>query len=182
KTRVDEGDPNDPHRVFLCDDRGRLLARLSPQDRIVLDGDDLRVVAAAPPEPVAKALESRLYTRLGAGTNEVHGDVVAAGRRHDVTFRALRGPEDWIVGIVVPEDHYTGALERLRMQSRNVYLVAAVLMVVGGALALRALRRGLSSVVASTARMRRFDFAPTPGGGGGVRDIDAVAESLERAK
>ncbi len=173
----------DPHLVFLCDDRGRLITRLAPEDRVVLDGDDLRVVASAPPAPVAAALKSPLLARLNENVTAVAGAVSAAGGRHLVTFRALRETQGWIVGVTVPEDHYTRELELTRTRSlAALYLMVSALMVAGGALALRSLGRGLGRLVEATARMRRFDFAPTAGGGATFRDLDVVAESQERAK
>jgi adenylate cyclase len=182
KMRVDEGDPDDPHRVFLCDDRGRLVTRLAPDDRIVLEGDDLRVVAASPPEPIAAALKSPLLAQLAEGGDEVSGVVTASGRRHLVTFRTLEDTQGWNVGIVVPEEHYTKRLEQTRRRVVAVYAIVSGLMMAAGVFALRAIGRGLRGLIEATMRMRRFDFAPLPGGAAAFREIDAVAESLERAK
>jgi adenylate cyclase len=179
---VSERDPDDPHRIFLCDERGRLITRLGSDDRVVELGDDLRVVASAPPAPIAAALASPLLGQLSPKAPEATGALVVGGRRYLVTVRALHDTQGWNVGIIVPEDYYTRELERTRARSLAVYLLVSALMVAGGALALRALRRGLGSLVEATARMRRFDFAPLEGGGAAFRDVDEVAEGLERAK
>jgi adenylate cyclase len=180
--RVNENDPADPHRVLLCDERGRLITRLAPSDPVVEDGDDLRVRAAAPPADVTAALASPLLGTLSSASPEASFALTAGGRRHLVTFRALEDTQGWNVAIIVPEEHYTGALSRARARSLGVYAVVSAILIAGGVLALRALRRGLDVVVASTMRMRRFDFAPSGGAMTPFRDIDEVAESLERAK
>ena len=40
---AEDVDPGGPERVFLCDERGRLLTRLAPGDPLESSGDDLRV-------------------------------------------------------------------------------------------------------------------------------------------
>jgi adenylate cyclase len=182
KLPVDQSDPHDPHRVFLCDERGRLITRLAPDDRIVLEGDDLRVVASSPPEPIAAALQSPLLAQLALGRDQVAGVVTASGRRHLVTFRVLRDTQGWNVGVIVPEERYTRTLEQTRRGVVAVYAVVSALMVAAGVIALRAIGRGLRGLVEATMRMRRFDFAPIPAGAATFREIGAVAENLERAK
>ena len=85
-------DPGGPERVFLCDAQGRLLARLAPDDRIAVFGEDLRIVPARTPPEIAAAL---------SGPQE-SGTFDAAGEHWLVTFRALPGTQDWRVGIVAP--------------------------------------------------------------------------------
>jgi len=182
RLRVDERDAEDPHRIFLCDEQGRLITRLGPDDRLANQGDELRVVSASPPAPIAAALKSPLLGQLSASEPEASGVLTVSGRRYLVTFRVLRDTRGWNVGIVVPEEYYTRDLERARSESIAVYLLVSALMVAGGILALRALRRGLGKLVEMTGRMRRFDFAPSADFRTAFRDVDEVAESLERAK
>src|SRR5262249_50796409 len=128
------------------------------------------------------ALKSPLLAKLAQGGDEVSGVVTASGRRHLVTFRTLRDTQGWYVGIVVPEEHYTRRLEQTRRGVVAVYAMVSVLMVAAGVMARRGMGRGLRGLVEATMRMRRFDFAPLPAGAAAFREIDAVAESLERAK
>lgn len=178
---VDETGASDPHRVFLCDSRGRLLTRLGPQDRLELSGDDLRFVPVAAPPEVAAALALPVLERVAVGGEDAAADLDVGGRRYLATFRGLAETQDWIVGIVVPEDHYTGRLRAVRNRFLALYLVVAVLVLGSGAVASRAVRGGLRRVDDATSRMRSFDFtrgqtsAP-------FRDVEVVLDSLERAK
>jgi adenylate cyclase len=180
RVRVAADDDAEAHRIFLCDPGGRLVTRLDPTDRLQLSGDDLRFVASREPPEVAAALAQPLLGRMTAGT-EASGSFVTGGRRYLFTFRGLQSSQDWIVGVVVPEEVYTHRLEAVRNRFLVLYLLAMVFVLVGGALMMRAVRRGLGQVGVATARMRSFDFAPAPSGAP-FRDVEAVLESLERAK
>jgi adenylate cyclase len=180
RVRVGDDDDAEAHRIFLCDPSGRLVTRLDPDDRLQLFGDDLRFVASREPPEVAAALAQPLLGRMTPGA-EATGAFVTGGRRYLFTFRGLQSSQDWIVGVVVPEDVYTHRLEAVRNRFLVLYLLAMVLVLVGGALMMRAVRRGLGQVGVATARMRSFDFAPAPVAAP-FRDVEAVLESLERAK
>src|SRR5262249_667916 len=128
------------------------------------------------------ALASPLLGKLSLEHPEEKGSLDVGGRRYLVTFRMLHDTQGWLVGIVVPEDHYTGEIRRTEARSLSIYLAVTAFMVAGGALALRSIRRDLGRLSHSTARMRAFDFAPSDGSARAFRDIDDVSESLERAK
>ena len=181
RMRVDEPGADDPHRVFLCDAQGRLLSRLGPHDRMVLSGDDLRVDGADAPPQVKAALVHPALAKAVASDRAADGNLVLGGRRYLVTFRALADTQGWVVGIVVPEDHYTARLQALRDRFLALYLAVAALALGGGLATARAVRRGLRRVDESIERMRSLDFAPRPTGAP-FRDVEAVLDSLERAK
>jgi adenylate cyclase len=178
--RVDPMDPTDPHRVFLCDPQGRLLARLGARDRLEVSGDDLRFVAEDPPPQVTAALRLPVLSSVAAG-EEATTDLDVDSQRYLATFRRLAETQDWIVGIVVPEEHYTARLLAVRNRFLFLYLVVAGLTLGGGMLAARAVRRGLRRVGDATARMRAFDFERGPTDAP-FRDVEVVLDSLERAK
>jgi adenylate cyclase len=180
RVRIGDDDDAEAHRIFLCDPSGRLVTRLDPDDRLQLSGDDLRFVASREPPEVAAALAQPLLGQMTPGA-EASGGFVTGGRRYLFTFRGLQSSQDWIVGVVVPEDVYTHRLEAVRNRFLVLYLLAMVFVLVGGALMMRAVRRGLRQVGVATARMRSFDFAPAPVAAP-FRDVEAVLESLERAK
>jgi len=185
------GGGEDPHRKFLFDGEGRLVTRLSPADRLTgTAADALRVAPAALPPEVAAALRHPLLARLGEGRPRASGTLEADGRRFLVSFRTLadaegRLPEggiwDWRIGIVVPEEAYLAGLVR----TRNLLLGGAGavmgLILAGGTLAVRAVRRGLARIVGETARLRRFEFSPaaplSP-----FADVRETMEALEQAK
>ncbi|MDP9149475.1 MAG: hypothetical protein M3O36_05990 [Myxococcota bacterium] len=176
-----EGDEREPQRIFLCDTEGRLVARLDPEDRLELSGDDLRVVPAHLPAPIARALSSPSLRALTTERPEGNDAFDAAGVRYLATFRALPSSQGWIVGVVVPEGLYTRDLRDLRRRFLVAFLVVAVVIAIGGGLVLREIERAFRRIAAVTARMRHFDFAPasapTP-----FRDVAEVFDGLERAK
>jgi adenylate cyclase len=188
---VAESDPNDPHRVFICDPQGRLITRLSPDDIVTSvdddgkpdpNGEDLRVVPKKMPAAVAAALKLPTLSELDAGDSK--GDSVdIGGEKHLVTFAALPLglSRSWIVGIVVPESYY---LRELLAQRRKLMMWSALALLaiaVGGYLALRALGRGLGHVTSQADHIRRFEFAAAPARSA-FRDVTTTVESLERAK
>lgn len=181
RLKVNEAMPDDPHRVFLCDERGALITRLSPGDALGDVDGNVRVVPVAPPPDVTAALRHPALGRVSAEHLWASGDFSLDGRRYLVTFRGLGRTQGWRVGIVVPEDYYLGDL--LRARDTLLWCAAAVmgLILAGGALTLRAVRRGLSEIVQATARMRRFDFAPAPAAAP-FREVADVMDGLERAK
>ena len=172
QAHVDPADAADPHRVFLCDAQGRLLARLGADDRLALSGDDLRFVPKNPPAAVSAALGLPLLAHMAPG-EDATSDLVVDGRRYLATFRGLADTQDWIVGIVVPEAHYTARLQAVRDRFLLLYLVVAAIVLGMGMVASGAVRRGLRRVDDATARMRAFDSdrAPTEAP---FRDVEAV--------
>jgi adenylate cyclase len=164
-------DPEGPERVFLCDEQSRLLTRLAPEDRLVLFGEDLRIVPARVPPEVAAAL---------AGPQR-SGALDAAGQRWLVTFRTLPGTQGWRVGIVAPEAYYTRDLRALRDRFLLALAALTAIVLAGGAAALRPVRRSLARVVDVTARMRRFDLAPAPADAP-LREVAEVMQGVELAK
>ena len=93
----------------------------------------------------------------------------------------LENSQDWWVGLVVPESELVGSLPGLRRQLLysallGGYLVA--LLVVG---LFGLLRRELSRLHGTAARMRDFDFSAQPVRQN-LREVAEVAQSLETAK
>jgi adenylate cyclase len=181
RVRVEPADTTDPHLVFLCDAQGRLLSRVGAKDRLELSGDDLRFVPTDPPAQLTAALALRLLSRLAAGEEATDSDLVVAGHKYLATFRRLAETQDWIVGILVPEEHYTARLQAIRNRFLALYLAVAFLALATGFVATRAVRRGLGRVQESATRMLAFDFRPeTPVAT--FPDVEVVLDGLERAK
>ena len=189
--RLDTRGGEDPHVKFLFDGEGRLVTRLSPDDRLYDAGDALRVTPAMLPPEVALALSHPMHEAVSAENPRASGEIEVGGRRFLVSFRSLAdaarwqpegGIEDWRIGIVVPEEAYLGDLEK----TRNVLLGSAAVVIAvilgGGALTLGAVRRGLARIEGETKRMRCFDFAPSPTDDTPFADVREAVESLELAK
>jgi adenylate cyclase len=158
-------------RVLLCDDRGRLVARLAPGDKVQSFDDELRIVAAREPPEVAAAL-----ARAGRS-----GGFVADGVRYLVTFQGIANSQGWMTAILVPQDFYTHDLRALRDKFLGGLLAVTLVVLAGGWLVMRKVRSSLRDVVEATRRMRGFDFAPLPARSG-LREIADVLDGLERAK
>jgi adenylate cyclase len=164
-------DPDGVARAFLCDPHGRLLTRLEASDPLVLMDNDLRVDASHAPPEIAVALahagESRRFE--------------ARGVPWLVTFATVARTQEWLVGIVVPEAHYTRELRSLRSRFLAALAVLTALTLFAGAALLRPIRRSLARVVDATTRMRGFDLAPASTDAP-LREVTEVMEGVERAK
>jgi adenylate cyclase len=179
--KVDPRDPGDPHHVFICDTSGRLITRLSPDDTFVDVGGSLRAYPTNLPPAVTTALHRPLLSTLDENHRNGSETIRIDGRPYLVTLHRLRRPEDWVVGIVVPEDYYVHELEKLRYRFLVSYGGISLLVLVCGLFALRAVRRGFNLVLETTTRMRNFDFSPSFGGTA-FADVEEVIDGLERAK
>ena len=174
--------PDDPHRIFLADETGRLITRLGPGDRLQEQTDDsLRVAPAEVPPEVAAALAHPALREVSTDTRAASGEVTVDERRYLVTFLALPETQGWRVGIVAPEDFYLRDLSRMRRRLLLASLGVIAAILAGGALTLRIVRRGLGDVVDSTARIQNFEFAPADARSP-FADLQAVLQRLELAK
>jgi adenylate cyclase len=181
RLRVNPADPSDPHRIFVCDPRGRLVTRLSNDERFVVTDGVLRVEPHDIPPPIALALSSPLLKATGPDDRDRSGALEVDGQRYLVTFHWVSRPQGWIAGLVVPEDYYVHDLVLLRRRFLTAYAGVTVIVLAVGLWALRALLLGLGQVRASTDRMRRFDFSPLHGVTV-FADVQQTIDSLERAK
>lgn len=179
KLKVNESDPADPHRLFLADSEGRLVTRLEPEDRLELADDALRVRPARLPRAIELALSSDVLKKARGA--ERSGELIVDGERYLMTFRPLAATQDWLAGIVVPESAYTAELHRLRARLATAIALVLALILIGGGIALAALRRGLGSIVQGAARMRQLQFAAADTRAP-FRDVQEVLGSLEQAK
>jgi adenylate cyclase len=172
---------NASQRVVLCDGQGRLVARVTPSDRLVLVGDDLRWAPAAMPPEVAAALSSPVLHGMSEAHPERSMRLVAGRDAYLATFRVLANSQGWLVGIIVPENLYTADLRALQRRFLVAIGLVTLMGLAAGGILLASLRHALGLVVARTARMRAFDFAPTAVATS-FREVTQVMEGLERAK
>ncbi len=172
---------SEEERVFLCDADGRLVARVDPSDRLEIMGDDLRVASAHVPREIAAALSHPAHRELSEDQPERDARLMVDGAAYLVTFRALENSQGWVVGVVVPEAYYTSDLRALRARFFVALLALTVIVLAGGGVVLRHLRSSLGRIVATTGRMRAFDFAPAPVDAS-LREMAEVMDGMERAK
>jgi adenylate cyclase len=184
----------DPQRVALValTEQGplRLVTRPSEADRLELIEGDLRVAPARLPPELAALLASPLTRQLAQQRAEdqtrIAGVVDVRGTPWRVSLAKLPpvtgGIAGWAVAVLVVEEHYTRALAATQRSVLIAFAITlAVLLLIGG-MTLSWVRRDLSKIVATTERMRAFDFAPAPGAHSTFRDVDEAMAGLERAK
>lgn len=171
----------DPHRIFLCDDEGRLVTRIAPGDPIREFANAYRIVPETMPAEVKSALADPALRSLGEDTPVVSGHFRHANEEYLITFRRLSGTQGWIVGIVVPRSYYLGKLTAMRDHLLAVSLVTMLALVAVGSLILRAVKRAQAQIARESMKMNRFDFSSAPTAAP-FRDVSHVLESLEQAK
>lgn len=171
----------DPHHIFICDADGRLITRLSPDDPLIEDDEDLRVAPVGLPAEVKAALEMPRLRDVSPAAPVVSGDFKSGGVDFLTTFRTLPGTQDWIIGIVVPRAFYLGKLIAMRDRLLVISLGIIVTLVAGGGLVLRGVKRAQAQIRKESLKMNAFEFSPAPTASA-FRDVSEVLESLESAK
>ncbi|MDX2225626.1 MAG: adenylate/guanylate cyclase domain-containing protein [Verrucomicrobiae bacterium] len=169
------------HEIFLCDTQGRMISRMTHQDRLEEMGDDLRVNPDRLTGPVRRALQLRVLREVSESNPVVFEGYSENGRKYMVTYRYLEKNQDWVLGILVPESYYFGELQRIR---NNLLLLLGVLIVsifFIGLMILHHLGKTGSSLCHEAGRMNSFHFEPSPIQSP-FHDVREVLESLERAK
>ncbi len=183
-TRIEQ-DADAPHaEVFLCDRAGRVIAPAAEAWRLEETDDGLRVPRDAVPPLTRRALDEALPESIPESGRPVVTHFTDGGRSHLAAFAALPDSQEWLVGVLVPEDAYTQDLERSRTRLLAAASVVGVAMLAGGVLAARAAGRRFGAIVRETDRMGAFDFAATPRAAApfAVREIESVLDGMERAK
>jgi adenylate cyclase len=174
-------DPEDPFRIFLCDAEGRMVTPVSGDDRLAAAGDDLRIAPLHVPPMIALAVRDPALARAADRGAPALGRFELDGRAHDVSFRPLARTQGWLVGVTGPEDYYLRALRGTLRRLLALTLGVIALALAGGALTVRAVRRGLRQITRQAARLQAFDFAPEPPRTP-FRDVADVLDSVEQAK
>ncbi len=177
------GPPGQPdqHLIFLCDQSGGLITGFPGHERVSLSNDDLRIPTDGIPDPVVRALKEPALATVdeanpnAATTFNLHGEVYLC------SFHYLPMTQDWIVGIVVPRNFYLGDIIHASWEIFWAALAMVSTIVAAGIVILRLVLRAQSLVLHETARMNRFEFAPSRHASP-LRDVQEVLGSLERAK
>ncbi len=172
---------NDPHRIFLCDNQGRLITGFGDHARVAVSGDDLRIAPENAPPEVAQALREPVLKTVGDDRTLAATSFNYQGKVYFCTFKSLPRTQDWIVGIVVPRDFYLGQLVRIRNRVLWALLGLIVALVAGGGLVLRSVVRAQGLILRETGRMNDFQFSPAANSSY-LRDVKQVLAGLERAK
>jgi adenylate cyclase len=190
--RLGSGDvPLERERIVLLavdteDDQKQvhLVSRVSPRDRLAPLGDSLRVVPDRLPPDVAALLAGPLVASLDPEHPNGSGTLIVDGEPYLATLHELAlggGTAGWFAAVLVPESDYTRDLVRFERVLLVGFGGALALVLAVGTCTLQTVRRGFGKVVATTTRMRHFDFAPSSDVSA-IRDIDEVMTALERAK
>jgi adenylate cyclase len=174
-------DPHDPHLVFITDSSGELITRLSGEDTLRPVQDNLRFSQAHAPEQVQLSLRDPVLKLVSEETPSQSSQFVYQGKTYLVTYRAIEGSQDWILGIVVPQSYYVGPL--ITMQNRFLLITGIIIfcMCLGGIFMLRSLKKEQKKIIDETLQMHNFDFKPTDPHSI-FHDIYTILSSLELAK
>jgi adenylate cyclase len=167
--------------VFLCDAQGRLVSRVDPSDSLALFGDDLRVSPKRLFPAVEAALSSAPLKEVNFSRPVRSGSFDIQGIRYLASFRHLANTQDWIVGVVVPEAHYTRDFRSLGRRFTTALSTIMAMVLLGGFYVLRVVGRALGRITRETSKMRHFDFRPSSNDTA-LRDVSEVIDSLEMAK
>jgi len=169
----------DPHRIFISDADGRLITRLSPEDRLELVGEDLRISQRG----CRRLSRSRCRARSSTKSREWNGQAsspsaASAGWPPSARWRARRiGSWAWWS----PRRLTRASCARCARGCWRRGAVIIALVLLGGGASVIALRRGLGRIRDGTMRMSMLEFEPastvTP-----FRDVQEVLSGLEQAK
>ena len=179
----------DPQRVAVLARTGRgvlsLVTRVSADDRIAPVENDLRVVPTRLPAELAALMTSPLAAALDGGAERIDGTLDAGGTRWRATLShmpaAIGGIATWTVAVLVAEEHYTRAVAAAQRELLLALAATLGLLVTVGGVALMVVRRDLAKLIATTARMRAFDFA-AGADASPFADVNDAMAGLERAK
>jgi adenylate cyclase len=184
------GEAEDVQRIALLatapkDGTPRLVARIAPSDRMVNQDDEIRVASDRPPPEIRDLLRSPIVRGLDRAHPNASGSLVVDGEPWVATLREIDlgegGTSGWMVAILAPESRYTADLVAFERKFMSAFAITIGVLLAIGAATVIAMRRALSRVTTTTARMRMFDFAPA-GDRSFIKDIDEVMHGLERAK
>lgn len=181
RIKLSENSQTDPHRIFLCDGKGRLITRLGTEDVFTEIEGDLRVKAQNLPEEIKTALQDPGLSQVTSEHPLHAGRFELKGQTYLTTFRALGDTQDWIAGIVVPESYYLGSLEKIRHETLFATFGVMIFILIAGYFLLKSVVGAQKQIVSETGKMNLFDFSPA-GFKSPFSDVNASLESLEKAK
>ncbi|MHB2018477.1 MAG: adenylate/guanylate cyclase domain-containing protein [Candidatus Xenobia bacterium] len=179
--KVDPTATQDPHKIFICDNEGRLISRLSKADTCAEVGDDLRCQPHEVPPEVKAALALPVLKQVTADAPAANSRMTMNGEAWLTSFRYLPRTQDWIVGIVVPEQFYLEPLLQSQHRIMVASIVVLLLALMAGLFTLQAVHKGLQLINAQTGQMASFDFSPS-NPPSTFRDVGQTLGAMEKAK
>ncbi len=183
----------DPQRVAIIarapSGGFRLVTRPAPDDRITSIEGELRVAAAALPPELAALLAPTTAAALAERLDKAERRITAVLDVDGVPWRlslaklpgVVGGITGWAIAVLVVEEHYTRGVAATWRGIQWASAIALLVLVLIGGVALVLVRRDLAKIVAATARMHGFDFAPQSAASA-FRDVGDAMAGLERAK
>ncbi len=168
------------HKIFLCDNEGRLIA-LSGSRQYMLYGDDVRLDGTNAPAQVLAALQLPSLRKVTRQNPVVSDQFQLNGATYLCTFGMLRHTQEWIVGITVARSAYLGGFRSIRRHVVWGSLLLTVVIVAFGAVVLHGVSVAHSIILREANRMHEFMLEPAKHSSR-LYDIDRVLASLERAK
>jgi adenylate cyclase len=174
-------DPQDPHLIFITDSSGELITRLSSKDTLRLIDDDLRFSSTNAPFQVQMALKNPALGLVTQAAPLQSSQFDYQGKTYLLTYRKIEGSQGWILGVVVPQSYYVGALQEMR---NRLLLMAGIIICCisfSGFFVQRSLKREQQKIIDETLKMHNFDFQPSVPHSI-FEDVYTILSGLELAK
>lgn len=174
-------DPNDPHIVFVTDNSGELITSLNPADTLRPIEGELRFSSKNAPPQVQLSLQDPSLKLVSEAAPVQYSQFDYQDKTYLVTYRAIEGSRDWILGIVVPQSYYVGPLQAMR--NRLLLFASSIIfaLCVGGFFLQRSLKAEQTKIIGETVKMYNFDFKRSEPHSF-FYDVYEILSSLELAK
>lgn len=174
-------DPNDPHIVFIADRYGELITSMSPEDTLRPIKGNLRFNSKRASPEVQLSLKDPILKLVNEKDPLQFSQFDYQDETYLVTYRAIEGSRGWILGIVVPQSYYVGALQT--MQNRLLLIASIIIfcLAVGGFFLQRSLKAQQAKIIRETNKMSNFNFKPSQPRSI-FHDVYEILLSLELAK
>lgn len=174
-------DPDDPHIVFIADRSGELITSMSPEDTLRPIRGNLRFNSKSASPEVQLSLKDPVLKLVNEKDPLQFSQFNYQDETYLVTYRAIDGSRGWILGIVVPQSYYVGALQA--MQNRLLLIASIIIfcLAVGGFFLQRSLKAQQAKIIGETNKMSNFNFKPSQPRSI-FHDIYEILLSLELAK
>lgn len=174
-------DPQDPHIVFIADSSGKLITRLNAADTLRPIEGNLRFSSENAPPQVRLSLEDPSLRLVTSAAPLQSGQFDYQGKTYLVTYREIKGSQDWVLGIVVPQSYYVGPLQVIRNRLLLITSIIILCLCIGGFFLQRSLKLEQTKIIRETVKMHNFEFnASQPRSI--FQDIYEILSSLELAK
>ncbi len=166
--------------AFILDANGEVVAYPHPQSLVVQGDDGLRPtrVHELPQEWVGASLLEYAHTRQPSFT------FTYQNRRYIAAYKPLTASigKDWTIGVVVPEDDFTGPLEAANRGVMLISLLILVVAVVATTFLSRSISQPIVRLTEATTRIRNLDLDEDTTISSPIREIQLMEDAVSAMK